>query len=193
MSVFFFTHNCSQKYQEALASKDQEMGESLNAAISLLKHTSKVIQLFNDKLPISSTSDYRLKQLNQFYSFVANWREESKENNNHFFITKLWFDIQSMCIGFISMVSVKMKKFPQSVIKPAIVNQDCAENHFCQMRACNGQNNNPTYRQQEATQNAIRFGQTTINRKSNDGHYTKEKLETCSLPLTKTSSVKKDT
>ena len=49
-----------------------------------------------------------------------------------------------MCIGFMSMITVKLTKFPQSLIKPAICNQDGVENHFCQVRAYNGQNNNPT-------------------------------------------------
>ena len=49
----------------------------------------------------------------------------------------------------------------------AIVNQDCVENHFCQIRSCNGQNDNPTFLQQQSTQNSIRLGQTTISTKSN--------------------------
>lgn len=55
------------------------------------------------------------------------------------------------------------------MIKPAIINQDLVENHFCQIRACNGQNNNPTRRLQETTQNTVSYGQTTISRKSNAG------------------------
>ena len=89
-----------------------------------------------------------------------------------------------MCIGFVSIIAVKLKNYPQSVIKPAIVNQDCVENHFCQVGACNGQNNNPTYYQQESTQNSIRFGQSTISRKSKAGLMARneEKITTCSLP-----------
>ena len=49
----------------------------------------------------------------------------------------------------------------------SIVNQDCVENHFCQVRSCNGQNDNPTFLQQQSTQNSIRLGQTTISPKSN--------------------------
>ena len=89
---------------------------------------------------------------------MLQWREETKEQNNKFISSKLWFDLQSMCIGFVSMIAVKLKNYPQSVIKPAIVNQDCVENDFCQVRACNGKNNNPTYYQQESTQNSIRLG-----------------------------------
>ena len=123
--------------------------------------------------------------MNFISSWNNEWREENKDDNSHFISTKLWFDLQSMCIGFLSMVYVKLKMFPQSVVKPAIVNQDCIENHFCQVRACNGQNNNPTYHQQESTQNSIRFGQSTISRKSNAGkNINGEQLSTCSLPCT---------
>ena len=81
------------------------------------------------------------------------------------------------------MVAVKLRIFPQSVVKPAIVNQDCVENHFCQVRACNGQNNNPTYYQQQSTQNSIRFGQSAISRKSNAGNSRNGKqLSACALP-----------
>jgi len=74
-----------------------------------------------------------------------------------------------MVYGFQAIVTIKLKKSPQAMIKPAIVNQDIVENHFCQVRACNGQNNNPTWRLQEKVQNTIRYGQTTISRKSNAG------------------------
>ena len=46
------------------------------------------------------------------------------------------------------MMAIKTAKFTAAVIKPALVNQDGVENHFCQVRGCNGQNNNPTYQQQ---------------------------------------------
>jgi len=74
-----------------------------------------------------------------------------------------------MILGFQAIVSIKLKEHPQAVIKPAIINQDLVENHFCQVRSCDGQNNNPTWRLQELAQNTIRCGQTTISRKSNAG------------------------
>ena len=74
-----------------------------------------------------------------------------------------------MIFGFHSIVHIKLNEYPHSVIMPAIVNQDVVEGHFCQVRACNGQNNHPTWRLQEAAQNTIRYGQTTISRKSNTG------------------------
>ena len=69
---------------------------------------------------------------------------------------KLWFDLQSMILEIQLIIAVKLKKLPQAVIKPAIINQGCVKNHFCQVRACNGQNKHPTYRLQESTQNFIR-------------------------------------
>lgn len=115
---------------------------------------------------------------------MKDWREECVNDNSKFVSTKLWFDIQSMCLGFPSLVRIKLRKFPHSVIKPAIVNQDCVENHFCQVRACNGQNNNPTYNQQESAQNTIRFGKTVISRKSNAGNLMVES-SACGLQLPK--------
>lgn len=119
---------------------------------------------------MQSLSDYRLRELQDFLSFLNEWKADTgDESSKKFFTNKLWFDLQSMILGFQSMIAIKLKKYPQAVIKPAIINQDCVENHFCQVRACNGQNNHPTYRLQESAQNSIRFGQTTISRKSNAG------------------------
>ena len=173
-----------QKYQEHMYNKEKD-GSELAGTISLLCHTSKLIELFNDKLPITCTTDHRLKRLQEFNQFMNDWREETKENNLHFVSSKLWFDLQSMCLGFQSMVAIKLKQFPSPVIKPGLINQDCVENHFCQVRACNGLNNHPTYLQQESTQNSIRFGQTTISRKSNVGKSSDTTLTSCPLPTGK--------
>lgn len=141
-----------------------------------------MVSLFSDKLVITSTDDSRLKQLQKLYDFIVSWRKETENNNNYFISTKLFFDLQSMCLGFQALVAYKLRKFPASKIKPAIVNQHCVENHFCQVRACNGQNNNPTFAQQQSTQNSIRFGQTTISAKSNVGKARKSEMSSCSLP-----------
>ena len=162
-------------------------GSHLDSTISLLSHTSKLVDLFNDKLVIKSNSDTRLIELDQFYKFMSDWRNESLESNDQFVSSKLWFDLQSMCLGFRSMVAVKQAQFPSSVIKPVLVNQDGVENHFCQVRSCNGQNNNPTYLQQESTQNSIRYGQTTISRKSNVGKASDSSFSACSMPTGKKS------
>ena len=159
-----------QAYKAHLHSKGQD-GSSLDSTIELLSHTSKAIQLFHDKQAITNVLDCRLNELDKFLIYLQNWKTEvGRATSNKFFSYKLWFDLQSMVLGFQSLIIIKLKAYPQSVIKPAIINQDVVENHFCQVRACNGQNNNPTYRLQETAQNAIRFGQTTISRKSNAGY-----------------------
>ena len=160
-------------------------GSALDATIELLSHTSNIfVGLFGDKFFISSTSDSRLAELDNFYKFMMNWREETKDSNNSFIFSKLFFDLQSMYLGFQAIiVHLKLTRFLSSAIKPAIVNQDVAENHFCQIRAFNGQNNNPTFAQQQSTQNSIRLGQTTISRKSNAGNLSTSNFSSCSLPM----------
>lgn len=153
-------------------------GSSLGSTVSLLEQTSELVSLFNDKLYITSVQDMRLKQLKKFLALMQSWADQTEGKPNLFVSGKLWFDLQSMCIGLNSLVSIKLSQFPQSVLKPAIINQDCVENHFGQVRSCNGQNNNPTYLQQQSTQNSIRIGQTFISRKSNAG---KQSTGTCNI------------
>ena len=45
-----------QKYQEHMYNKEKD-GSELAGTITLLCHTSKLIELFNDKLPITCTTD----------------------------------------------------------------------------------------------------------------------------------------
>ena len=143
--------------------------QEIEGTIDLLKHTSKVIELFHDKHVIHSVDNCRLHDLTRFYQFLTRWHDATNSESGQFISQKLWFDLKSMIFGFHSIVHTKLNEYPHSVIKPAIVNQDVVEGHFCQVRACNGQNNHPTWRLQEAAQNTIRYGQTTISRKSNTG------------------------
>ena len=155
-----------QKYQESITASGEEKS-ALDAVIALLEHTSELVNLFNDRLYINSSYDSRLQKLNNLYYWMCRWEENTRGNNQEFISSKLWFDLKSMCVGFQSLANYKLQKFPSSVIKPSIVNQDCVENHFCQARSCNGQNDNPTFLQQQSSQNSIRLGQTTISPKSN--------------------------
>lgn len=155
-----------QKYKESVKSSGED-DSSFDAVISLLEHTSKLVSLFNDRLYITCTNDIRLQKLNNFYNWMCSWEESTQGDGKLFISSKLWFDLKSMCLGFQSLVHYKLLKHPSSVIKPAIVNQDCVENHFCQIRSCNGQNDNPTFLEQQSSQNSIRLGQTTISPKSN--------------------------
>ena len=174
-------------------------GRMAAAQIQQQSYWPSAIQLFNDPQNIKSLSDQHLVELQEFLSFLKQWKAEAGyESCKKVFTSKLWFDLQSMILGFESIVAIKLKKFPQSVIEPPIIevarlggmamqlmlklggyppkkiqlshlNQDCVENHFCQMRACKGHNNNPTNHLQESAQTPIRYGQTTIRRKNNAG------------------------
>ncbi len=128
-----------------------------------------MVELFTDKHVIYDVNDIRLQQLNDALNYFADWKNQTKQAKLQFFSEKLWFDLQSMILGFRSIVEVKLSRFPGSVIKPAIMNQDLVENHFSQLRGANGQNENPTYLLTQATQNSVIFGQTTISQKGNTG------------------------
>jgi len=155
-----------QAYRRHLISTGKN-GSTLDACIELLEHTSRVVELFStSRHCISSVNDKRMKDLDSFLVFMSDWKE-SCTDNKHFISSKLWFDLQSMVHGFKAIVNIKLTKFPNTVIKAWITNQDVVENHFCQVRACNGQNNNPSYKLQESTQNSIRIGQSTISTKCN--------------------------
>lgn len=157
-----------QAYKRHLTENGKD-GSALDASIQLLAQTSKVIEFFStSREAVRSKDDPRLRSLDGFLQYFANWKEATLMPK-HFISTKLWFDLQSMVHGFRSIVNIKLSKFPNSVIKAWVVNQDGVENHFCQTRACNGQNNNPTYRLQETSQNSIRFGQNPISTKCNAG------------------------
>ena len=93
---------------------------------------------------------------------MCQWEENTGGNNKEFISSKLLFDLQSMCLGFQSLVHYKLGKFPSSVIKPPIVNQDCVENYFCQIRACNGQNDNPTFLQQQSSKTQLDWGKPQL-------------------------------
>ena len=118
-----------------------------------------------------SKNDVRSKRLHAFLTFFSDWREDvASPNGKEFISNKLWFNLQSITHDFKAIVNIKLSKFPSSAIKPWLVNQDDVENHFCQTRSCNGQNNNPTYRLQEPSQHSIRFGQQQpICKKGNVG------------------------
>ncbi len=136
-----------QVYKTYLTRNGQLLkSQEIDGTIELLTHTSKVIELFHDKHVIHSVADCRLNDLMRFYQFLTRWHCGTNGESNQFISHKLWFDLKSMIFGFHSIVYIKLNEYPQSVIKPAIVNQDVVEGHFCQVRACNGQNNHPTWR-----------------------------------------------
>ena len=111
-----------QKYKEDLMARGKKnVSDEMESVILLLKHTSNLVQLFNDRLFIYSNDDDRIKKLKAFYNFLMSWRDETKESNNLFISSKLFFDLQSMCLGFQAMIDFKTSKFKGSVVKPCII------------------------------------------------------------------------
>ena len=158
-------------YKEHLLLTNDANMDRLDESIELLKHTSAMVKLFSDKRVIFDAKDVRLEGLSAALDYFNTWKDQigSPQAKNQFFSEKLWFDLQSMILGFHTTVEVKLSRFPGSVIKPAIINQDLVENHFSQLRAANGQNENPTYLLTQSTRNSVIFGQTTVSRKGNTG------------------------
>ena len=156
-----------QAYQRHLTNNGKD-GSALDATIQMIDHASSVIEFFSTSREADmSKDDSRLRNLDGFKQFFSDWKEEATPKQ--FISSKLLFDLQSTVHGFKSVVNIKLTKFPNSVIRQWLVNQDGVENHFCQTRSCNGSNNNPTYRLQESSQNTIRFGQEGISSKCNAG------------------------
>ena len=130
-----------------MASVNENNPDRLNQTIAFLKHTSHMVELFSDKHAIYHINDTRLQNLHAALHFFSEWKEQSLQTRTHveFISDKLWFDLQSMILGFISLVGAKLARFPGTIRKPSIMNRDIVENHFSQLRAANGQNENPTY------------------------------------------------
>ena len=71
-----------QKYKEDLMARGKKnVSDEMESVILLLKHTSNLVQLFNDRLFIYSNDDDRIKKLKAFYNFLMSWRDETKESN----------------------------------------------------------------------------------------------------------------
>jgi hypothetical protein len=103
-----------------------------------------MVELFSDKHAVFRVKDNRILKLQWALQYFHNWKSNAI-TSKEFLSYKSWFDLQSMILGFISLVKSKLARFPGSYIKPAIVNQDVVENHFCQLRGANGQNDNPRH------------------------------------------------
>ena len=108
-------------YKAHLGIIKEENPDRLDLSITLLKHTSNMVELFSDKHGIYHVNDNRILALNDLLKFFTEWKQQTT-NGKEFVSAKLWFDLQSMILGFTSMVREKLK--------PAILNQDLVENHF---------------------------------------------------------------
>lgn len=74
-----------------------------------------------------------------------------------------------MVYGLEQIVKIKKSKFPKSILKPIIINQDVLENVFCQIRGFNAQNDHPNYSLYMSTINTVNITQSSVSKKGNAG------------------------
>ena len=139
--------------------------------------TSKIVDTFADRRPVSDLGDKRLAQNQQALDYFKNWEKDAASHTEldktkqrkRLLSDKLRFDISSMIIGFYEICKLAFPRFPGSTISSFRTNSGLVENVFCQERGHNGQNSNPTYAQYGPTMNSILLGQSTHTNCSNTG------------------------
>ena len=136
--------------------------------------TSKIVDTFADRRPVSDIGDKRLVQNQEALDYFKNWEVDNKEldktkQRKRLLSDKLRSDISSMIIGFYKICKLAFARFPGSTISSFRTNSDLVENVFCQERGHNGQNSNPTYAQYGPTMNSILLRQSTHTNCSNTG------------------------
>ncbi len=139
--------------------------------------TSKIIDTFADKRPVSSLAYHHLAQNQEVLDYLKKWEgdaathvELNKSQQGKCLLShKLRFDLKSVILGFYEICKIAFTRYPGSTVSPFHTNSDLVENIFCQERGHNGQNSNPTYAQYGPTMNSITPGQSTTTNRSNTG------------------------
>ena len=154
-----------------------ESRKEMDGSIDILKNASIMVSIFNDDRPIMSASDDRLTELSKAHTWFKDWEQDiismesvsSKQMRQMLMSWKTREDITFMCVGF-QAICKKRTKFLRPVL-PSRINSDVIENFFCNQRAMNGQNNNPTLLQYQKGINSVLLstGCKGTARKSNAG------------------------
>ena len=156
-------------------------GSQYDSTIELLKHTSKIIEVFRDMRPITELTDNRLLVLKEVLEWFQAWKKEALSNKEvpndkrkrSLLSTECSDDIESLLMCFPEICQIHLKNFfPTGSIVPSRFNTDIVENHFCQQRGLhNGNSTNPSYYGYCSTTNSIILGQScqSRGRKSNAG------------------------
>ena len=148
--------------------------EDLSASISLLEHTSILVNIFcNVNQPIETCADQRLSDLQTVLDYFNSWEQAVQSSTTeivqkHLITRETREDINSSITGFISLCSLLLGK--GNTINPGYLNSNLVENHFGQQRGIrNGLNTNPTLAQYGSGNTATILGQCTISSKCNSG------------------------
>ncbi|XP_053381363.1 uncharacterized protein LOC128549115 [Mercenaria mercenaria] len=160
------------QYQASL-----ENGLVLSGAIEFLEKTSKIIEIFSDRMPVRSKDDSRLKDLSEVNDWFSAWSNKinsesisSAEKSKKLMSAQCRDDLHSCLLGFCELCFKVLACNDSAYVTPSIINSDIVENHFCQQRSTyNGANTNPSALQYRKNQNAIILGQNIISKKCNAG------------------------
>lgn len=132
-------------------------GAHLNGSILLLRKTSQMVAIFNDRRQIKSLKDERLAQLDSLFQWIREWKASSKAIN--IFSQQCCEDVMAMLTNLPEVAKLHLVRFPHGGITPAMFNSNSIENFFCQQRGLNGNNTNPNYASYCHTVNSIILSQ----------------------------------
>lgn len=157
-----------KEYQQTLSDKSV-----LNETITFLEHTSVIVALFNDEVPVVSLGDERITNLTKALDYFVQWENEvstqggpAKNKSRQLMTAECREDLKCMILGVIE-ISDRLIKEEGCSINMSRLNSDVVENIFCQQRTLyNGANKNPNYFQYSYTINTIVLCQTTIINKA---------------------------
>ncbi|MES9881350.1 MAG: hypothetical protein ABW185_10765 [Sedimenticola sp.] len=145
----------------------------LNSTVELLKHTSVLVDVFDDVNRPIKRGDPRLSELSSVLTYFNNWETHVKSTitlceTKHLLSKECRDDLNSCILGVLSLCDTVL--LDGATLTPGYLNYDLIENFFCQQRGIHhGCNTNPTVQQYGPAVNAICLGQTTVSNKANSG------------------------
>jgi hypothetical protein len=119
-------------FQEAQYAISKEKGEELQSSVTLLQHTSKLVQIFNSMAPLKDLSDQRLKTLLDVLTFFESWEQEAKSRKiatSALMSAQCREDLQCTILVFLEMCRFHIQKYGSSIV-PGRVNSDIVENTY---------------------------------------------------------------
>lgn len=147
--------------------RDSSRRLDLDGTIQFLTQTSKLVENYTTRSPITSSEDPRLEANEEILQWFFNWNE-SKIHPKAFISPQSFEDLTSMIRGTSSYVKMRMLQNGGSAIYLRRLNSDIIENIFSSQRGVlNGCNTNPTVLEYGKNLNAIVIAQNSVSLKQN--------------------------
>ena len=124
--------------------KQQTYKGEYDSTIKLLENTSILVRNFHHHSPYRDLGDERFAENDRVLSWLMKWEVDAKDNPKEALCPTTIFDVKSMILGFKEVCRIVFEKYPGLTVSAKRFNTDVVENTFCQVRARNGQNDNPT-------------------------------------------------